>query len=170
MANTFTKIASVTVGAGGTGNITFSSIPSTYTDLVVFTSARINFSGVTAGFYINFNGDFTAGNYSRLAVYSDGSVQNFSANAVIQIGGATGNTATSNTFNSSFIYIPNYTSSNQKSVSSDYVSENNGFNWTGGLAASKWTGTSAINSIVIYSDGGNLMQYSTATLYGIKNS
>ena len=33
-------IGSVTVGAGGSSTITFSSIPSTYTDLVLRISAR----------------------------------------------------------------------------------------------------------------------------------
>ena len=34
MANTYTLIASLTVGSGGAANIEFTSIPATYTDLL----------------------------------------------------------------------------------------------------------------------------------------
>jgi hypothetical protein len=40
MANTFTLIASSTVGSGGAASIDFTSISSTYTDLVVKLSLR----------------------------------------------------------------------------------------------------------------------------------
>ena len=35
MATTYTLISSVTVGSGGAANIEFTSIPSTYTDLLL---------------------------------------------------------------------------------------------------------------------------------------
>ena len=35
MANTYVAIATVTVGSGGAASIDFTSIPATYTDLVV---------------------------------------------------------------------------------------------------------------------------------------
>ena len=40
MANTYVKIATVTVGSGGAANMTFSSIVGTYTDLAIKISAR----------------------------------------------------------------------------------------------------------------------------------
>ena len=40
MANTYVKIASVTVGSAGANTITFNSIPATYTDLILYVSAR----------------------------------------------------------------------------------------------------------------------------------
>ena len=40
MATTYTLISSVTVGSGGAASIEFTSIPSTYTDLVLKLSAR----------------------------------------------------------------------------------------------------------------------------------
>jgi hypothetical protein len=40
MATTFIKIASVTVGSGGAASMDFTSIPSTYTDLVIKVSTR----------------------------------------------------------------------------------------------------------------------------------
>ena len=40
MALTYTALASVTVGSGGAANIEFTSIPGTYTDLVMLVSLR----------------------------------------------------------------------------------------------------------------------------------
>jgi len=65
MANTFVKIASVTVGAGGASSIDFTSIPGTYTDLKVVISARgsrSNSGSQTVS--VRFNSDSGA-NYSR---------------------------------------------------------------------------------------------------------
>jgi hypothetical protein len=42
MALTYTAIKTVTVGSGGAANIDFTSIPQTYTDLVLKVSARMN--------------------------------------------------------------------------------------------------------------------------------
>jgi hypothetical protein len=40
MATTYDLISSVTVGSGGAANIEFTSIPATYTDLVVLFSGQ----------------------------------------------------------------------------------------------------------------------------------
>ena len=60
MANTYTLIASQTVGSGGASAINFGSIPNTYTDLLVKVSARMSSANGSAG--ITFNGTNT--NYS----------------------------------------------------------------------------------------------------------
>jgi hypothetical protein len=171
MANTFFKIASATAGSGGVANFSFTSIPQTYTDLAVVLSGRIAYASNAAGLYINFNGDFTSGNYVRLYLSGDGTNSSSTVyGAVIALGNMPANTATSNTFGSVTAYIPNYTSSNQKSVSVDSVAENNAIATSMNLTANSWSGTSAINQMIIYSDGGNLVQYSMATLYGVVNS
>jgi len=75
-------------------------------------------------------------------------------------------TYTANTFASAEIYIPNYTSSNYKSLSVDFVGENNATTSYQYFTAGLFSNTSAITSLVI--DGtDNFVQYSTATLYGI---
>jgi hypothetical protein len=76
-------------------------------------------------------------------------------------------TATANTFSNGEIYIPNYTSSNFKSVSADNVQENNATAADGYLVSGLWSNTSPINSISIAS-GSNFAQHSTFHLYGIK--
>lgn len=80
-----------------------------------------------------------------------------------------------NTFSNTEIYIPNYTSSNYKSVSSDSVQEaNDTTNNNMWLLAGLWSNTGAITQIDIGADDTsssyNFLQYSTFTLYGIKNS
>jgi hypothetical protein len=168
MANTFTLIASSTVGSGGAANITFSSIPATYTDLVLKISARHNGSSVANAFWVTFNG--TTSNYSTRYLEGAGSGTPASAaNTARQAGVENGNTSTSNTFSNTEIYIPNYAGSTYKSFSSDSVVENNatlGIQW---LLAKLWSDNSAINSIAISPDAAvNYLQYSTAYLYGIK--
>jgi hypothetical protein len=78
---------------------------------------------------------------------------------------------TANTFSNQEIYIPNYTSSNYKSYSSDAVTENNATTVAMGMFAMLWSQTAAINQLTITTDSGNnLSQYSTAYLYGVKNA
>jgi hypothetical protein len=66
--NTYTQIASTTLGTA-TANVTFSSIPATYTDLVLVVNGSAT-SNNTA--YMQFNGD-TATNYSATQIYGTGS-------------------------------------------------------------------------------------------------
>ena len=175
MANpTMTLIGSpITVGSGGVASVTFSSIPATYTDLVVKYSARVTASSVAPdGLGLQFNGD-TGSNYKYLQLGGTGAstFSNSGTNA-FQFGGQlTGASATSNTFGNGEIYIPNYTSANYKSASADSVTENNGTTANQNLVANLWQSTSAITSIKLYDLGGtNFVQYSTFYLYGINNS
>jgi hypothetical protein len=172
MATTFTKIASVTVGAGGAANITFSSIPNTYTDLQVNLSARSDAASQDfANTYIAFNG--SSANYSLTWLGVAGtSAVSYTQSA---FGGANhlfyipASTATSNTFGNSSIYLPNYAGSNYKSLNADGANENNASAIYEGLSNGLWSVTSAITSLAITTQG-SFVQYSTATLYGIKNS
>lgn len=176
MANTFELIASSTVGSGGAANIDFTSIPSTYTDLVIKLSGRSTVSGDWEDMKIAFNGSTTDAQYYWKAVYgysgsTVGSNQgNGNSNARLQ-GNVSGSTATANTFGTWEMYVPNYAGSNQKSVSTDFASENNSTGTLLGFATNLWNQTSAINRVTLTTSGGNnLAQYSAAYLYGVKNS
>ena len=84
-AATYTPIATTTLGSA-TGSYTFSSIPQTYTDLVVVAQATIS---VAAGSVVQFNGD-TGNNYSYTYISGDGSSASSSRvtnNNYIQTGG-----------------------------------------------------------------------------------
>ena len=128
MAFTYKAIASTTVGSGGASSITFSSIASSYTDLLILASLRVVGGAPSwADFRLRFNGD-TGSNYSDILLYGDGSSKasiSDTPDTGVIIRTNNSSTSTANTFGSVYIYIPNYTSSNYKSVSVDQVSENN---------------------------------------------
>jgi len=168
MAATYIPLATVTVGSGGAANITFSSIPGTYTDLLVKVSTRDSRTSNQYGSLdVTFNGSPT---YSGRIIYAVGTAVGSTTAAGSWLY-SNGSISTSNTFSNCEMYIPNYTSSNNKSISADVAVEHNAASdntlvLTAGLA----TLTSAITSITITPPSGTLSQYSTATLYGIKNS
>jgi len=171
MPNTFTKIASVTVGAGGAASIDFSSIPQTYTDLCIKISARTARATPQDSFRVTLNA--TNASYSYVRLYNDGSASPGSdidsGNSYLTTGYTNGNTGTANTFGSTEIYFTNYTSSANKSVYSDGISENNATTAYAGLVSALWANSAAITSIKIEgATGATILQYSTATLYGIK--
>lgn len=172
MPTTYKAIATVTVGSGGAANIEFTSIPSTYTDLSLVLSGR---QSVGAGSNVKMTFNNSSANYSNRTIGANGSSV-FSENNTqlgtvsIRIGFITSTDYTSNTFSNIYTYIPNYASSVYKSVSSDAVNENNATTAYYGLFAGLWSDTSAITSIKLTPENGNFVQYSTATLYGIKNS
>ena len=55
-------------------------------------------------------------------------------------------------------------------MGNDAVTENNGTAAIASFFATQWADTSAITSLSLVFGTGNFAQYSTATLYGIKNS
>ena len=176
MANTYVQIGStVTVGAGGAATIAFSSIPATYTDLVIKISARSTIAGTRQEIYWNINSDTSSSNYSftRAIGYDSGSLfaQNYSGVWTDAGTAITASTATANTFSNTELYFSNYAASAAKPISGDWTAENNSATaWIVGLSGYRWNNTSAITSISFATGGGNFAQYSTASLYGIKNS
>ena len=173
MASTLVALQTVTVGAGGLASITFSSIPQTYTDLVIAVSVRSSQSGTDPdGLGMQFNSD-AANNYTQRQLYGTGTATGSSSSTqnFIYFGPVTGSSNTANAFGSATVYIPNYTSNRYKSISVDSVTENNASAASAGIRANIWNSTDAINSIRIYDFvTGNLVQYSTVTLYGVYNS
>lgn len=173
MPNTMTLINSVTVGAGGTSTITFSSIPSTYTDLCIKVSARSSSNNDRRILFVRFNGATSGYNDKTVRGYNGGvaSQTDNGGNNSIGVYDISAATATASTFGSVEIYVPNYTSSNNKSVSADGASESNSALAVTAITAGLSNVTSAITSIDLLLDGtGNFVQYSNAYLYGIKNS
>jgi hypothetical protein len=172
MANTFIKIASTTVGSGGASDITFSSIPSTYTDLVIYLSGRYSNAGSQATLWISqVNGSSSNLSNRWFRASGSGTFTSTDASGGIYVGQVNCSGSTSSTFTNISIYIPNYAGSSNKSMSIDAVQENNQVEAYMSMTAGIWSNTSAITSITLDPDGANsFAQYTTATLYGIKNS
>jgi hypothetical protein len=170
MANTYTLIEAKTLGTT-TASVTFSSIPATYTDLLLKISSRNN--DIYNEIHFRFNGN-SGSNYSGLNLYGNGSItQSSSSSSISSLQNLTVqsvSTQTASTFGNVELYIPNYTSSNNKSISADGVQENNATSAQTMLGAGLWAQTAAITSIEAFPSIGSFVQYSTFYLYGIKNS
>ena len=163
---TYTQIGSaVTVGSGGAASIDFTSIPSTYTDLIIKFSGRTNTT--TPNIMISLNGSTSS--FTNKVVYGTGSSAASTSYARF-VGYASMSTDTASTFGNSEIYIPNYAGSTNKSFSSDGVHENNATAANAGLSAGLWSNTAAITSISLTPDSGSFVQHSTAYLYGVSNA
>jgi hypothetical protein len=172
---TTTKLATVTVGAGGIASVSFSNIPQTYTDLKLVVSARstrnnatypvdnlnIAFNGASAGVSVAQRSLYTyeATGSQIIASGNDTYLNNF----MIKADGGT-----ASTFSSGEVYVSNYTSSNVKPISMDSVAENNSTKAWLMFNAGVSLITAPITSIQMYALSGNLVQHSTFTLYGVK--
>jgi len=170
MANTYQLISSVTVGSGGAANIEFTSIPQTYTDLILKLSLQVQQSGVDM-IKLTFNNNSSG--YSYRSLFANGSgAYSYSGSSLSYLEHQYSNgTATTNIFSNSELYIPNYTSSNNKSISVDTVNEANATDGYIIPMAQLWANSSAITSIKLVPNSSiNFSQYSTAYLYGISNA
>jgi hypothetical protein len=169
MANTFVKIASVTVGSGGAANVEFTSIPSTYTDLCLKFSARTNKVQKQENIQLYFN--TSNSDFSFKMIIGDGSAASSYGASNSQVADVPASTMTANTFGNMEIYIPNYAGSNNKSFSVDSVDEGNQTTVYSYLTGGLWSQTAAITGIKIAPAGANnFVEFTTATLYGIKSS
>lgn len=163
MALQLFKIETVEV-ASPVASVDFQNIPQGYTDLIVCISA----GGVGTGgqLYVKFN-TLTAGSFKNL--YGDGSTAaSNQATGYVNLNYITNVTSYPNTFSNASVYIPNYKSSNYKSLSVDGVSEANATTAIVNMVAGLWDSTSAINRLTFQiGGGGNIATNSTFTLYGV---
>ena len=168
------KLQTVTVGSGGAASIDFTSIPQTYTDLKLVTCLRGAASSVRSTVRVTFNSS-SAGYSGRLLRGYDNTTVDSTTTSTSYFDGwrIPAATNTTSVFSNDEIYIPNYTSANNKSFSSENIAETNISSGTTNymsLNAGLWSNSSAITSItLVLSDATNFVQYSTATLYGVKN-
>ena len=164
---TYQKIASVSVGSGGSAQMVFSSIPATFSDLIIHVSARSSVSNSVDDIKLDFNGTTT--NRSSRYLYGNGSTTG-SVTYTREIGVAPGNTAPANLFGVGKIQITRYAGSNYKSISAFTVTENNATSAYAVATSAIWSNTAAITSIELSLPTGTFMEHSSADLYGIKNS
>jgi hypothetical protein len=169
--NTYTLIQSQTLSSTAT-SVTFSSIPSTYTDLLIKLSVRdARATLAVSDIWFNFNGLGSGTNITGRYLYGDGSsasATTVTSNGELAFG--SGNGATANTFGNADVYISNYAGSTNKSISSESVAETGatgGFNL---LLSGLWTNTAAITSIAMTPFTSPFAINSSFYLYGIKNS
>jgi hypothetical protein len=175
LAGDYQSIATTTVGVGGAATITFSSIPSTYSNLQIRGISRVS-SGATSSndILIRFNSD-TAANYSIHYLFGSGAAASAAGTTSTTYSYATRastprNGSTANAFGSFVVDIFDYANSNKfKTVRGFAGIDTNDTNGIVSLASGNWRSTTAITRIDLTDElGGNFSQYSSFALYGIK--
>jgi hypothetical protein len=161
MPKTYTPIATQTLTTNA-ASVTFSSIPSTYTDLILVTNATAQTS--TTDQLIRFNSD-SATNYSATILHGAGSA-GASARVTNQSGifiNFYGNMPV-NSAQNTITQIMNY--SNPTTYKTALSRSNNAGNNIDAIVG-LWRSTAAITSLLVYPNGQNYGIGSTFTLYGI---
>lgn len=156
---TYTPIATQTLSTTA-ATITFSSIPSSYTDLVlVFTGQSTSGNIVN---YLQFNSD-TATNYSWTALGGSGGAAVSARGTSVSQPRIDYYGYMDQTEANRIVHIMNYTNTTTyKTFISRANNSNNGVSTVAGL----WRSTAAITSITVGA-GGTFTSGSTFTLYGI---
>lgn len=159
MAATYTPIASITLGTETT-TVIFSSIPSTYTDLVL---VSVGFCG--ADYYsLRMNSDSGA-NYSRTLLYTSGSsaVSTRGTNTT-EVYGSFGTSSTN--IGMSIHHINNYsnTTTNKTILRRSHAAA---LNASPQIEAGLWRNAAAINTLTLIAGSGNFSVGSKFDLYGI---
>lgn len=158
MAVTYDPIATTTLGSAA-NSITLSSIPTSYTDLVV---VFVGANAAADDFILRFNSD-SASNYSTTQLITDGSsAVSIRTTSVTQIALGYG---TTNRINGAVINIMDYKNTSvNKSALITYINTNDFTRRTVGT----WRSTTAINSVTVQRSGaGNMNAGTTMTIYGI---
>lgn len=174
MANTYSLIASNTLSSSAT-SVSFSSIPNSFTDLVVRYSVRGANAFSSETLFIRFNGVTSSYNKTDLQATGTAAASGTQSSASnLQIGVFNGGTSISNTFTPAEIYIPNYAVTRNKPLGAVSFFESNSTtagDWYIFADGGFWTNTSAINSIAFsQSSGRDFASGSSFFLYGIKKS
>jgi hypothetical protein len=175
--NSYESIATVTVGAGGSSSVGFSSIPSTYKHLQLRITGRGNSSSSDrVSITVKVNSD-TGTNYANHALGGDGSSA-FATQATSQGVGANnymagisaivGSTGLANSFGVSIVDILDYANTNKyKTLRSLAGQDQNGTSGRVSFVSGLWQSTSAITTLDLNLESGLWGQYSSIALYGI---
>jgi hypothetical protein len=160
MAKTYEPIATTTA-TGSSTVISFTSIPQTYTDLIV---VFIGFA-TTGNMYVRVNSD-TSSIYSLTQLRGNGSAAASSretAQQNVYIGDFIADPIS--TISNAVMHFNNY--SNTTTFKTFLFRGNNSAKFTD-ITAGLWRSTAAITGISVHSSGANLDSTSVATIYGIK--
>ena len=156
--NTYVAIAEQTLGSAAS-SVTFSSIPGTYTDLVLVMNGVMNYAN--SYFVMYYNGDSTLSNYSSNAIYGNGTSALAESNGYIKLGFSNNVTEPLTIITN----IQNY--SNTSIYKTNLMKFSNVHNQTY-TGVGLWRNTAAITSVTIYSFyGGSFDTGATFSLYGI---
>lgn len=161
----YDSIATVSVGAGGSSTISFTSIPGTYRHLQLRILSQTNNTAQFSGIVTQFNSDSTLANYYRHDLYGNGTSPGASAaqqRPLIYSGAGP-------QFGVGVVDILDYANTNKyKTVRGISGTDQNGAGLVA-LESGLWQNTGAITRIDLTPDSGTaFIQYSHFALYGVK--
>jgi hypothetical protein len=173
MPSTYQLISS-NVLTSSAASVTFSAIPSTYTDLVLRLSVRQTTATTSITARVRFNSSSSGYSFTILRS-NNGTASSYamSGDSYVYPGHTPAASSTANTFGSAEIYIPSYLVSQNKPISTFGVNENNATTIGNNIiaAANLWQNTAAITSMeILPTASGSFDTGSSFYLYGIKNS
>jgi hypothetical protein len=165
MPTTMKLIAKNVLGSAA-ASIEFTSIPGTYTDLVIVASLRSARSTELDDIYMRINGVVT--DRTRRSLYGTGSAAASESASNAYVATVNAANSTSNTFTSVEVYLPNYAGSTNKSLSAISAQEANSSTAYIFATAGLWSQTAAVTSVEFYSNNSqNIASGSSFFLYGI---
>jgi hypothetical protein len=153
---TYTALANTTVAVAA-ASITFSSIPSTYRDLIVV------FNGTTLiddGVGLRFNAD-TGSNYSNVRMFGNSGGTGSDTSTTTRIPTTAGNSSLRTAFISQVMDY-SATDKHKTVLNRNNITDNNV-----AAIAGRWANTAGITSVTVLSPGSVITAGSTITLYGI---
>jgi hypothetical protein len=163
--NTYVALDKITLGTAAT-TLTFSSIPSTYTDLVIVA----NYGTTAAGnsIFLRLNGD-TGSNYSGTFLLGSGSTASSyvggpNESSIRVFGSPIASGTPSTLIATGLINIQNYSNSTTNKTVTTRAGQGTGETLAGvGL----WRSTAAVTSVTLYMAASSILAGSTFSLYGI---
>jgi len=172
MPNTYVLISSTVLGSTS-ASVTFSSIPQTYTDLVVTLSLRASTGGsVASSARMLINGTTGSDYFYRMAGTGTTTVSS-NAGGVYIDNSVNGQTSTANTYSSVDMYIPSYTDNFPKQLGQFYSYEQAAATADTNVYARYWNSTGTPITALTIDLGGVTPIFeigSSFYLYGIKKN
>jgi hypothetical protein len=171
VTNSYESIATVTVGAGGSTSVSFTSIPSTYSHLQLRILAQFDdTSDGFGGMSLRFNSD-SGNNYTRHDLLGDGVAAATGSGTASNTAANIGRflfTPSSSVFGVAVVDILDYADTNKYKTVRALGGVDKNTSGDVRINSSVWVNTAAISSITIPAPTYYLKQYSQIALYGIK--
>ena len=159
------KIAQTVVSGSSTSVVTFSSVPQTYSQLLIV--FQIATAPADATIAVNFNGDSTSGHYAWTEEYGQDSTTGADDNLTTTAIKIAGGTYTSPYPTSGQIMVPNYAGSTLYKGTFGQYSTWNGTHYYTVIVNGLWGVSSAITSVSVTALSADFAAGSVITLYGI---
>jgi hypothetical protein len=155
------KLIATATASGSSGTLSLTSIPQTYTDLVILLSGRNS-----ADTFCEVRPNAATTSLTSRTLQGSGSAVGSENLSYIRC--TVNANRTANTFGNATIYIANYAGATNKSISIDGVEENNGTDAISTLTAGLWSNTAAITSVdLVCASAGTWQSGSIVSIYGI---